>query len=127
METPSATGRPDGRGTLALRLDREITALLAGAGSAHASTHDPALWRLIQVAARIRDAMPAVPPGPAFERRLSALLLAPPAGGWFGDGPRSPLQRRLLTGAIGSAAVSVAGVAALAAWRASHRHAHQRP
>ena len=101
------------------RLDRAIDRLM---GAGHGADAVPVeLAPLMEAATRVRSGLPLVAPGPLFEQRLAALLEAlrraerPVAVG-------AARQRRLLAGAIGSAAVSLAGVTAVAVWRAAHRH-----
>ncbi|MFN2484828.1 MAG: hypothetical protein ABR509_07855 [Candidatus Limnocylindria bacterium] len=99
-------------------LDRELDRLIADGRSVAASEAE--LAPLVDAAERIRLGLPLVAPGPLFEQRLAALLAAlRRAESWDVGGGR---HRRLIAGAIGSVAVSVAGVTAVAVWRAAHRH-----
>ena len=110
-------------------LDRAIDALIDG----RVAAAEPRVRVLLHVAAAVRAALPVVPPGVLFEDRLAGRLgilagggsvagrpLISPARAWAGI--RSH-PRFIITGAVGSAAVSVAGVTALAVWRAAHRQA----
>lgn len=122
---------PNGSSTPFGRLDAAVDRLLAEAQAAFGA--EPQLARLILTAARIRDGLPLLSPGPLFAERLASRLLSRPARGarplprvarWaLHHSPTggSSVQRALITGAIGSAALSVAGVTALAVWRAAHR------
>lgn len=83
---------------------------------------EPALRDVIAAAAAVRAAHPLLPPGAVFEERLAARLRAHASAtaAW----PRALAgirgHRLLFAGAVGSAAVSVAGVTAIAVWRAAH-------
>ena len=99
--------------TIATRLDRALDVLAAGGMPAG----DSELRPLIGAAERVRAGLPAVGPSPFFEDRLARRLAR-----------RSPWRvvaghpRLVIGGAVGSAAVSVAGVTAYAFWRAAHRN-----
>ena len=100
-------------------LDRALDRLIADGRAV--AVPDAELAPLVDAAERIRLGLPLIAPGPLVEQRLAALLSAVRRSeGWELGGAR---HRRLLAGAIGSLAVSVAGVTALAVWRAAHRHA----
>jgi hypothetical protein len=88
------------------QLDRAIDDLLVGARP-HA---DAELRPLLAIAAVLRDALAPQPVAPRFEARLAARLLEPGTRG-----------RLVATGAMGSAAIGLAGVTAYAVWRVAHR------
>ena len=101
------------------RLDRAIDRLLAFGSTAAPPGVEP---RLMDAAARVRLGLPLVAPGPLFEARVAELLRAlHPPGGWHDVFTARSRHRRLIAGAISSAAVSVAGLTAVAVWRAAHR------
>lgn len=109
--------------SVAERLDRALDAVVSvrpptsrAAGAAGASPIAP----LVALAAEVRAAHPAPPIAPRFEARLGARLAAVAS-------PRPPLAwaigspgRRIVTGAVGSAAVGV-GITAFAVWRHGRR------
>ena len=110
-------------------LDRAIDALIDG----RVAAAGPGKRVLLDVAAAVRAALPVIPPGVLFEDELAGRLRTLAEGGSVSGGPLvSPARawagirrhpRLVITGAVGSAAVSVAGVTALAVWRATHRQA----
>ena len=106
----------------ARRVDRAVDALLEARPPL---VVEPELRGVIAAAAAIRAAHPLVPPGATFEEGLRARLRLR-AAGMVGEPawPRALAgirnHRLLFAGAVGSAAVSVAGVTALAVWRAAH-------
>jgi anti-sigma-K factor RskA len=109
--------------SVAERLDRALDAIAAArpsdSGVARASVGSP-IAPLVALAAEVRDALPPPPVAARFEARLGARLAAmaaprPPLGWAF----RSP-GRRIVTGAVGSAAVGV-GITAFAVWRHGRR------
>lgn len=110
--------------TQAERIDRAVDALIAG----ETPVVDPALRPLLDAAATLSASLAGVPPSARFEERLARRLRGSPhrpvaeARAAVADWSRQQLtpQRLLLTGAVGSA-VGVAGVAAVAFWRATHR------
>jgi hypothetical protein len=89
------------------RLDRAIDDVLVGARPAV----DPQLRPLVEVATRLRVALTPPPVAPSFEARLSARLRPAVIG----------RGRLVATGAVGSAAIGLAGVTAYAVWRVAHR------
>lgn len=114
------------RSSLAERLDRAVEQLAVGARPAAAAAVaglDVDGRRLVEVAERVRIALPAPSVAPRFEARLGARL--------SGVAPRDPVAwalghpgRLIITGAVGSA-VGV-GVTAYAVWRSARRaHAHR--
>ncbi len=115
----------------ARRLDRAVDLLLA---EGHAIV-EPSLRPLIEAAAAIRAALPLLPSSLLFEERLGRRLTDARAArhplGFASIGPLAvrargvlPHQHRLLmAGAVGSAAVGVAGATAYAVWRANRRQA----
>lgn len=92
------------------RLDRAIDDVLAGTRP----IADAELRPLLAVAATLRDALAPMPVARRFETRLGARLDAR---------LREPGSRGRLvaTGAMGSAAIGLAGVTAYAVWRVAHR------
>jgi hypothetical protein len=114
-------------GSRAERLDLAIERLLAG----ERTVPDPALGPLLDVAALVRGALPPIPSGRTFERRLGARLAGSGASAKVGSavGAIEAFARRelrhprriLAAGAVSSAAVGVT-VTAVAVWR-SRRHA----
>lgn len=107
------------------RVDHAIDELLAGGRP----PVDGELRRLVAVGAILRDALAPQPVAPAFEGRLAARLRAGAAGrlgpiGGIGAAGARELRihaRHLTTGAVGSAAIGLAGVTAYAVWRVAHR------
>lgn len=91
----------------AQRLDHAIDDVLVGARP----TVDAELRPLVKVAAVLRDALAPQPVSPDFEARL-ATRIRPDARG---------RGRLVATGAVGSAAIGLAGVTAYAVWRVAHR------
>ena len=119
MEHVAAPGVASDRPSRYQSLDRALDRLIADGRSV--AVPDSDLAPLIDAAERIRLGLPVIAPGPLFEQRLATLLSAlRRSESWDVGGAR---HRRLLAGAIGSLAVSVAGVTAVAVWRAAHRHA----
>jgi hypothetical protein len=114
-------------GSRAERLDVAVEQLLAG----ERPLPDPALGNLLEVAARVRAALPPIPSGPRFEERLWSRLAQAGAGSGVAGavGAVEAFARRelrhpgriLAAGAVSSAAVGVT-VTAVAVWR-SRRHA----
>ena len=109
--------------SVAERLDRALDAMVAArppeSGVAGAWAGSP-IAPLVALATEVRAALPAPPVAPRFEERLGARLAAaatprPPLAWAFG----SP-GRRIVTGAVGSAAVGV-GITAFAVWRHGRR------
>lgn len=88
------------------QLDRAIDDVLAGTRP----IADAELRPLLAVAATLRDALGPRPVAPSFEGRLAARLRQPGTRG-----------RLVATGAVGSAAIGLAGVTAYAVWRVAHR------
>jgi hypothetical protein len=88
------------------QLDHAIDDVLAGTRP----IADAELRPLLAVAATLRDALAPQPVASRFEARLSARLREP--------GSRT---RLVATGAMGSAAIGLAGVTAYAVWRVAHR------
>lgn len=105
----------------ARRLDRAVDTLLAEGRA----IVDPSLRPLLEAAAAIRAALPLLPSSLLFEERLGRRL----TGAGAASHPLAvraravlPHQHRLLmAGAVGSAAVGVAGATAYAVWRANRR------
>ena len=87
-------------------LDRAIDEVLAGTRP----VADAELRPLLAVAAMLRDALAPMPVPRRFEERLGARLRGPGGRG-----------RLMATGAMGSAAIGLAGVTAYAVWRVAHR------
>ena len=111
--------------SVAARLDGAVDQLLGGASPAVAiASVDPLTRSLIEVAAMVRGALPALPVSPGFEDRLAARLAGSvtsrDALAWALSHP----GRLIVTGAVGSA-VGV-GVTAYAVWRSSRRAAPHR-
>jgi hypothetical protein len=114
--------------SVAERLDRALDAIVAARPSqpGTAAAGSP-IAPLVALAAEVRTALPAPPVAPRFEARLGARLAS-------AAGPKPPLAwafgspgRRIVTGAVGSAAVGV-GITAFAVWRHGRRvssHAHR--
>ena len=108
--------------TMAERLDRALDGLMDGASPAVAAAGvglGDAGRSLIEVADRLRGALPVIAVAPRFEARLGAQLATTAA-------PRDPMRwvlahpgRLIVTGAVGSA-VGV-GVTAYAVWRSTRR------
>jgi hypothetical protein len=88
------------------QLDRAIDDVLAGTRP----FADAELRPLLAIAAALRDALAPQPVSRRFEARLSARLREPGRRG-----------RLVATGAMGSAAIGLAGVTAYAVWRVAHR------
>ena len=110
--------------TIADRLDGAVELLLSGhpARSASAAARVPADEReLVELGARLRDALALPPVGSRFEARLGTRLAeaahAAHAMAWARRHP----GRLIVTGAVGSA-VGV-GVTAYAVWRSTRRPA----
>ena len=110
------------------RLDEAVDRLL---NDRHPGV-DAELIPLVDTASRLRDALPLVPTGHAFESRLAARLTRPgritSAVAAIGEATRRELRhpsRLLVTGAVSSAAVGVS-ITALVVWRGTHRHAADR-
>jgi hypothetical protein len=108
--------------SVAERLDRALDGMLAGHPPAlGAIASDQASLRpLVAVAADVRASLPTPPIAPRFEARLGARLATAAE-------PHAPLAwvlrtpgRRIVTGAVGSAAVGV-GITAFAVWRHGRR------
>lgn len=109
--------------SVAERLDRALDAIVGArppeSGLAGVSVGPP-MAPLVALAAEVRAALPRPPVAPRFEARLGARLAAAAA-------PKPPLAwalgspgRRIVTGAVGSAAVGV-GITAFAVWRHGRR------
>ena len=110
------------------RLDEAVDRLLS---DQHPGV-DAELIPLVDTASRLRDALPLVPTGHAFESRLAARLTHPSritsAVAAIGEATRRELRhpsRLLVTGAVSSAAVGVS-ITAVVVWRGTHRHAADR-
>jgi hypothetical protein len=115
--------------SVAERLDRAVDAIVAARPSqpGMATAAGSPIAPLVALAEEVRAALPAPPVAPRFEARLGARLAS-------ATGPRPPLAwafgspgRRIVTGAVGSAAVGV-GITAFAVWRHGRRvssHAHR--
>jgi hypothetical protein len=110
------------------RLDEALDRLLS---DQHPGA-DTELMPLVRTASRLREALPLVPTGHAFESRLGARLTHPgritSAVAAIGEMTRRELRhpsRLLVTGAVSSAAVGVS-ITALVVWRGTHRHAADR-
>ena len=88
------------------QLDRAIDDVLAGTRP----VADAELRPLLAIAATLRDALAPMPVARRFETRLGARLREPGSRG-----------RLVATGAMGSAAIGLAGVTAYAVWRVAHR------
>ena len=113
--------------TDARAIDAAVDAVIAG----RPPIVERRLRPLVEVAATIRAALPLLPTGAVFNERLARRLHETSARSAAGIGP-GPLglprawagirshPRLLVVGAVGSAAVSVAGVTAIAVWRAAH-------
>lgn len=93
---------------------------------------DAELIPLVDTASLLRDALPLVPTGHAFESRLATRLTHPSriasAVAAIGEATRRELRhpsRLLVTGAVSSAAVGVS-ITALVVWRGTHRHVADR-
>ena len=93
---------------------------------------DAELIPLVDTASLLRDALPPVPTGHAFESRLATRLTHPTriasAIAAIGEVTRRELRhpyRLLVTGAVSSAAVGVS-ITALVVWRGTHRHVADR-
>jgi hypothetical protein len=93
---------------------------------------DAELIPLVDTASLLRDALPLVPTGHAFESRLGTRLTHPSriasAVAAIGEATRRELRhpsRLLVTGAVSSAAVGVS-ITALVVWRGTHRHVADR-
>lgn len=110
--------------SVAERLDRALDAIVSARlpepGAPGGSIASP-IAPLVALAAEVRAAHPSPPVAPRFEARLGARLAAAAAI------PRPPLAwalgspgRRIVTGAVGSAAVGV-GITAFAVWRHGRR------
>jgi hypothetical protein len=111
--------------TVAARLDGAVDQLLGGASPAVAAANvDSSIRPLVEMAALVRAALPALPVSPGFEDRLAARLAGAVASrdalAWAVRHP----GRLIVTGAVGSA-VGV-GVTAYAVWRSSRRGAPHR-
>ena len=107
--------------SLPARLDRSVDSLVAH----RPPVVEPDLRQLIEIAAAIHAAHPLLPPGTSFEERLAARLREHARHAGAAVLPRAIAglrshPRLLVAGAVGSAAVSVAGVTAFAVWRAAH-------
>ncbi|MGH2456787.1 MAG: hypothetical protein ACRDHD_11100 [Candidatus Limnocylindria bacterium] len=108
--------------TIADRLDEAVDHVLRGSGDPVAGDLRP----LVEAAALVHAALPPIPAGERFERRLAARLRRPgpverarqALSGLTRDQLRNP-RRLLAAGAVSSAAVTVT---ALALWRTSRRH-----
>lgn len=88
------------------QLDRALDAMLAGAQPVVGAELRP----LVALAAALREALAPQPVARRFEARLAARLRQP-----------SARNRIVATGAVGSAAIGLAGVTAYAVWRVAHR------
>jgi len=108
--------------TPAERLDRAVSAVLAGEtpAAAAAAVHDPTLRPLVEAAQLLRTALVSPPVSLRFEARLGARLAE---SSLIERGARAIGHpgRLLMGAAVGSAAVGV-GVTAYAVWRSSRRH-----
>ncbi len=107
--------------SVATRLDAAIDLILAR----RPQITEPALRDVVEVAAAVHAAHPLIPPGTLFEERLAARLRRHARLMGAAALPRALAgirshPRLLVAGAVGSAAVSVAGVTAIAMWRAAH-------
>lgn len=112
--------------TIAERLDRAVDDVLAGTapGTAAALAGLDAHRSLVEIAGRLRSALPSPPVAPRFESLLGMKLATAAL-------PRDPMSwalrhpgRLIVTGAVGSA-VGV-GVTAYAVWRSTRRPATVR-
>lgn len=105
--------------TQAEELDRAIDAVLDGARPAVGTE----LLPLMRVAEAVRAAVAPQPVAPAFEQRLAARLVTGSGGRLTVPrlGEIRPSGRLVATGAVGSAAIGLAGVTAYAVWRVAHR------
>ena len=113
LPLPTRTTPP----TPAERLDEAVDRLLSDQRPAV----DGELLPLVDTATRLREALPLLPTGHAFESKLAARLAHPGGLAALGEVPRRELQhpsRLLVTGAASAAAV---GVTALVVWRGTHR------
>lgn len=108
--------------SVAERLDRALDAIVTARppASADAARLGSTVAPLVALAAEVRAALPTPPVAPRFEARLGARLAS-------GSAPKPPLAwalgspgRRIVTGAVGSAAVGV-GITAFAVWRHGRR------
>lgn len=88
------------------QLDRALDDVLVGAQP----VVDAELRPLVALAATLREALAPRPVPRGFEARLAARLRQP-----------SARTRIVTTGAVGSAAIGLAGVTAYAVWRVAHR------
>ena len=88
------------------QLDRALDDVLVGAQP----VVDAELRPLVALAATLREALAPQPVSRGFEARLAARLRQP-----------SARTRIVATGAVGSAAIGLAGVTAYAVWRVAHR------
>ena len=112
--------------SVAERLDRALDPIVSARPpepDAARAAVGPPIAPLVVLAARVRAALPAPPVAPRFEARLGARLAASATA----TAPRPPLAwalgspgRRIVTGAVGSAAVGV-GITAFAVWRHGRR------
>jgi hypothetical protein len=110
------------------RLDEAVDRLLSN----QRPSVDSELRPLVDAAAQLREALPLLPTGHTFEAKLAARL-AHPNGlaatvAALGDLTRRELRhpsRRLVTGAVSSAAVGFS-ITALVVWRGSRRQATGR-
>lgn len=130
-EAPPSGDTPLPARSPAERLDEALDRLLS---DLHPGV-DAELMPLMDTATRLREALPLVPTGHAFESRLGARLTHPgrmtsavSAVAAIGERTRRELRhpsRLLVTGAVSSAAVGVS-ITALIVWRGTHRHAADR-
>jgi hypothetical protein len=106
------------RSTDAERIDRAVTSVLNDEPAAV----PPTLATELAMARALREGLPPVPPGSAFEaslaRRLEAAAMRAADRRLMGFVRHH--QRLVLTGAVGSGVVSTAGMAVVA-WRYVHR------
>jgi hypothetical protein len=109
--------------TPAERIDRLVDAVIAPGATPGAVS--PELRPMAGLIASVADALPAIPPGAAFEVRL-ARQLSEAAARRPGFGPLGQRGRLLVTGAAVSGAAVGVGVTAFAVWRSSRRQPAHR-